>query len=542
MTVFRSILVISLLVNPGFVHADPHADLKSRVTKMWESEDFEGLETMAAECLKAPMNLIDQSPKLRIFYDAIRSSPLDSDEDAKTLTEKCDRWLAAKPASVTARVAYANFLIADAWRIRGSNWAHLVPKLAWAPFEERLVKAREHLVAQGVSIKADPTVAGLRIILCMAGQDTGMMKHFNEATTWWPEYFPVYDNVARALLPRWGGSPGQGARFAQKAFNSHPGSKGAALYALIANVHLDAEKLAFFEKSEFDIPLYVRGLDYLANEGREDFRPFNKHRAAFVAAWAGNPPAARRRIYEIGPNVIPSSYLSYREVVPAWKQCGAMEELSKGTSWEKQGKLEEAETFYRGLTKAEANPWLDSFALRNGIARLWKPEYGTPSPEAPVSSSTPNQLFELTIFHLCAGNLEAAKKYAEAFDAQRGHNITGKYALAAVAALTGDRAGVEAIKSAFLSMNSDRKSYQVAQEYVAGRVNWEDTRNGIPMDEYFTQACSMMGAIALGEGRTAEAREIFEEVHRIRGFQISATFPESLLWGPLHRQYPKAMP
>ncbi len=36
------------------------------------------------------------------------------------------------------------------------------------------------------------------------------MKHFNEATKWWPEYFPVYDNVARALLPRWGEGQGKG--------------------------------------------------------------------------------------------------------------------------------------------------------------------------------------------------------------------------------------------------------------------------------------------------------------------------------------------
>lgn len=174
--------------------------------------------------------------------------------------------------------------------------------------------------------------------------------------------------------------------------------------------------------------------------------------------------------------------------------------------------------------------------MRNGIQHLWKPLYGTTS--LSPKGADPNQLFELTTFHLCAGNLQEAKACAEAFDAVRPWNITGKYAIAFIAAVEGDREGFAKIREKFLSLKTDRKNYGIAQRYVAGELKWEEAREQMARDEFFMQSCSAMAAFAIGDGRPEEAKLIFETIHKTFPFQTAVAFPESMLWGTLSRKYP----
>jgi hypothetical protein len=361
-------------------------------------------------------------------------------------------------------------------------------------------------------------------------------RAYSDGIKAWPNYFPIYFNMQWAALPRWGGHEGDGAVLAAKAVEQFSGETADGFYALLANAVFEPEGMEAFKTSGFDISRYLKGMDALARHAERSWQPFWTQRAAFIEAEAGDPSRARQRIFSIGPATIPSAYLSQDAVTPAWQKCGAMAELDRGADLEHAGRLEEAEAFYADLHPENPNPWILSFALRNGIHRLWKPLYGTTS-LAPEGAN-PNQLFELTTFHLCADNLKEAKACAEAFDAVRPWNITGKYALAFIASVAGDREGLARIRGKFLSLKTDRANYRIAQRYVAGELNWEEARAQMSMDDYFMQSCSVMAAFAIGDGRPGEARSIFEAVHRHIPFETASAFPESMLWGKLSRKYP----
>ncbi len=545
--------------------------VKKSAAAMWAAEDFSGLERLAEQCRSENFDVLNSCPAISFFYSAICGEAA-SEEAAAVQFEKLRRWLAAAPSSVTARIALAHHFTSDAWRARGGDWASTVSSDNWRLFHERILKAREAIYSKGVRVEDDPTVAALRIIIAMTGEyqrgptsrrfplnaalwtsylpvyfvlplcwsfdrgRTDLENAYAQGIKAWPSYFPIYFNMQWAVLPRWGGITGDGAKLAKKAVAPFAGETADGLYTLLANAVFEPEGMESFKTSGFDTLRYLKGMDVLAQRAHSSWRPFWTQRAAYLEAIAGDPSRARQRIFAIGPHTIPSAYVTQDEVATAWKKCGAMAELERGADLEHAGLLDDAEAFYAGLNSDNPNPWILSFALRNGIQRLWKPLYGTTS--LSPKGADPNQLFELTTFHLCAGNLKEAKVCAEAFDAVRPWNITGKYTLAFIAAVEGDREGFAKIREKFLSLKTDRKNYGFAQRYVSGESKWEEAREQMAMDEYFMQACSAMAAFAIGDGRPDEAKTIFEAVHRHTPFQTATAFPESMLWGTLSRKFP----
>ena len=538
--------------------------MKKAAAAMWAAEDFTGLEKLAEQYRTEKFDILESYPGIAWFYLAI-CGEAGSDKEASAQRDKLERWFKANPSSITAKIALAHHYTSDAWRARGGGWASTVSSDNWRLFHERILKAREAIYSQGVPVEADPTVAALRITIAMTGESRLPAKSRGVPTNpvlsllsvfWrpgdrdmadletayadglkaWPNYFPIYFNMQWAVLPRWGGKTGDGAKLADKAAAQFSGETADGLYALLANAVFEPEGIETFKTSGFDISRYLKGMDVLARRAQSSWRPFWAQRAAFIEAVAGDPARARQRIFAIGPRAIGPAYLSQSQVTPAWEKCGAMAELDKGADLERQGRFDEAEAFYAGLNPEKPNPWILSFALRNGIQRLWKPLYGTKSllPEG----ANPNQLFELTTFHLCAGNLKESKACAEAFDAVRPWNITGKYTLAFIASVDGDRDGLAKIRGKFLSLKTDRKNYGIAQRYVAGELKWEEAHEQMAADEFFMQACSAMAAFAIGAGRPDEAKSIFEAVHRHIPFDPASAFPESMLWGTLSRKYP----
>ena len=572
--VLRLVLFVSVL---SVCSAAFDPALKKQVEEMWAAENFQGLEEVAEGCRHEKMDVLDQPPRIVYYYSALLGKGIASDDDAAAKLGKFEKWQAAKPYSFTAKIAFADYYITDAWRARGNGWANTVSPENWRIFHKRLVKAQSLLYSPGMEVRLDPTIARLRTILEMAGEhptapirsilplirwislftpgpmvfslfqpfaqesNVGIVRHCQEASQWWPNYFPVYEAVMQAMLPRWGGTPRAVALFAEQSADKFPGKLGDVVYARLLMHTMDTEKMEFFQNYNFHAGRMLRGLDVLAAEGEKNWRLYHGQRAAFLAAEAGDAQDARRRIFATGPRTISEAYFNCDEVLPAWKKCGAFSELEKGIDLERSGKLAEAEAFYSNLTPANPNPWIQSFALRNGISRLWTPEYGSPSVDIPVEKATLDQVFELASFHLCAGNFDKMKVYAEVFDSKRGHNVTGKFALACLAALRDDKPTLAELKTKFLSMKTDRANYRCAQDYVSGKESWANLRTSMKPDNYFVQACSIMACYALGEGRIDDAKSIFEGIHRRMPFQPSSAFAESMLWGALYRQFPNAL-
>ena len=534
----RAVAILGVMT--GLLSASDNREMEARVRELWKQEDFAGLEKVAGECRDKKLELFDPFPPIVDFYGAMRGNGVQSDEEAAEWAERLDRWQKQIPDSVTARVALADFLVTDAWRARGTGWISTVTPEKRILFEKRLSRAREVLDDPKSSISVDPCLAGLRVIVGM-GLDrdwTGMMSAYWDAQKHWPLFYPVYDNVARALLPRWRGVPGDTARFAQAAADRLPPDQGDGLYAMLATMVLEAEGVDRFPEAGFDHVRFLRGLDILATHIEESYRLFARQRAASVEALLGDPAKARERIFACGPDVIPAAYGGDDGVTAAWEQCGAMEEIREVAKWEGLGQLREAEEWCRSRYPTEPNPWIDSFGLRNGMRNLWPENYATPRVGLPVESANLNQVFEMAYRSICAGDLGAAERYAKVFDQARPHNLTGKYILTLVAVLQNAPENFTKEKERFLVMDTDRRAYQVAQDYVAGRMTLERALETMPRDSYWIQACAMMGTCALGDGKKEEAETIFRKVHRRFPFSQAAAFSESLLWGALARKFP----
>ena len=532
--------ILAVVTALSALRAGDDPAMKKKVRESWAAEDFSGLEKLAASCRADELSILDPFPRLSYFYEAIRGPGAGSDEEAARWLARLERWRQAHPESVTVRVALIDFYVTEAWRARGSGWAKDVPPENWKIFYERLGLAEKVLREPESKISADPTLAGFGVLVAMAlsKDEETLKKPFDEARRTWPRYYPVYDNVARALLPRWGGKPKEVAAFAAASADKIGGPTGDGLYAMLAAMVLETEGADDFPAAGFDPARFVRGLDVLAEKGEPSYRYLAGQRAASVEAMWGDPGAARARIFANGPVFHPLGYGGTAQVRLAWEKCGAQAELNRGMALEAAGSLDEAGAFYAALTPVRPNFWLSAFALRNGVSTHWPINYGTPVAGLPLDKANPNQVFEMAFRAICAGDLDAACEYARAFDRERPHNLTGKYILVTAAALQNDRKTFDEEKARFLDLQTNRESYRVAQKYASGQLTWTEAKKALPRDAYSGQAFAMMGAIALGENRTAEAREIFRTVHEEMPLREDSAFPESMLWGALARKFP----
>jgi hypothetical protein len=141
-------------------------------------------------------------------------------------------WKVARPKSVTARIAIANFLTGYAWEARGSGWANTVTKEGWELFRKRLEASWAELEAAENFPEKDPHWYSVALTVALGQQWSGFQAEqmFNRAAAFQPDYFNYYNQRAKFLLPRWYGREGDWEAFAA-AVATKPG--GAELYARI---------------------------------------------------------------------------------------------------------------------------------------------------------------------------------------------------------------------------------------------------------------------------------------------------------------------
>jgi hypothetical protein len=96
-----------------------------------------------------------------------------------------------------------------AWKSRGNGWASAVTPEGWKGFEEHLALARERLERAYSADPSCPEAAALLITVAMgeahAAPDEPRLW-FDRAVKAQFDYTSAHDRLARALLPRWGGS------------------------------------------------------------------------------------------------------------------------------------------------------------------------------------------------------------------------------------------------------------------------------------------------------------------------------------------------
>ncbi len=187
------------------------------------------LDARAEELRKSKARFPGGSWKIRHFYESVNPY-----ENVRPWVQLSRLWIAERPQSITAHIAYTEALLDYAWAARGETAVNeLSPEVAKL-FKDQLDEAWEVLEKAKELPEKDPYwwSSALR-----AGQGLGFERKrydqlFDEAVAFEPGFFPYYLQKARYLLPRWHGKPGEWEEFAE-AVAKKPDGPGAEVYARI---------------------------------------------------------------------------------------------------------------------------------------------------------------------------------------------------------------------------------------------------------------------------------------------------------------------
>jgi hypothetical protein len=260
------------------------------VRQLYNASRFDELEKIAASVRREKFG--NGSWKIVRYYDSLECRPSEH-ESMWQLHDRIHRdWIAKKPDSITARLAYADFFVSYAWHARGHGFSGSVTDEGWKLFHERLASAQKVLDEARLLKEKDPYF-GL-IALCVAlGEGPSKAQYdvlVNEAHAAEPKFWGYFTSRAYSLMPRWHGEPGDWEAFAMKAANL-PDGLGAELYARIVLNLLDYYGDIFVE-SEASWPKTREGLNLMMERYPDSLEIANE--AAMLAVMARDRDMARQ--------------------------------------------------------------------------------------------------------------------------------------------------------------------------------------------------------------------------------------------------------
>jgi len=307
---------------------DPVADkieaYRKQMAELFYAQKFEALEKEASAARASKEVFGNGSWKIVQFYQAFERKSEDALGIWNVAEDTHNAWLKAFPNSVTARIAYADFLTNYAWHARGTGYADTVTSEGGRLMHERLTKAGKVLNDALKLPEKDPM---LHLVALYVALGKGLDKpdydklleeaHASEPTFW------GYDTArAYSLLPRWYGNKGDWEAFAVTAAE-RPDGPGMEVYARIMMRMVDFHENVFRE-SKASWPKTKEGLDILRKKYPESLEILSF--AALLATCAFDNKSAKAYFEELGDryleksSVWPSkeSFIHYRK----WARTG----------------------------------------------------------------------------------------------------------------------------------------------------------------------------------------------------------------------------
>jgi len=218
--------------------SQPARAFRITVRHLFDDEKFEQLEAIAAKARSQKERFLGGAWKLNVFYNTIQGPGSLTATDAvwNAHMERLQRWIEAKPESITPRVALAQAYLRFAWKARGKGYGDTVTSNGWKLFGERVQQARETLEkAEAVSTKDAQWYRNMQTVALAQGWDRGQTDDLlQKASDLEPNYFYFYTAHANYLLPKWYGKPGDAEIFAQTIADHLGGPEGNLVYFEIA--------------------------------------------------------------------------------------------------------------------------------------------------------------------------------------------------------------------------------------------------------------------------------------------------------------------
>jgi len=206
--------------------------LKTRA--LYNASKFDELEALAAQIRSGRGRFGNGSWKIVQFYESLGCRSDEPESMWQLHARIHENWDTAKPRSITAQVAHADFLTEYAWRARGTGFANTVTKEGWRLFSERLAKAKELLDKSADFEPKCPMWWRVRMTVAR-GQGWSWDDYenlFQDAKTFEPAFWGYDVAKATYLLPRWHGQPGEW-EYALSLENNRPNGLGLETYARV---------------------------------------------------------------------------------------------------------------------------------------------------------------------------------------------------------------------------------------------------------------------------------------------------------------------
>jgi len=275
--------------------------IQSEVVTLLQSTNFDELDRVAEKLRISKECWATGSLKLGSFYSGLVPSDENPDAVWDERIGSLDNWIAAKPKSITARVALAYVLTEYAWKARGGDWADKVSDDGWRLFFARLNDANEVLTHAKQLPEKCPVYwsAQMQVALGLQTPRPAFDVIFNEATNYDSHYKMYFYRRALYLLPRWYGTEGEWESDLATSADRIGGEEGDELYAqVIWCVHETAASKNIFEENHLSWPRVNRGFDLIEKRFPDSLSATSEH--ARLAVLAGDRIAAQKCFARLG--------------------------------------------------------------------------------------------------------------------------------------------------------------------------------------------------------------------------------------------------
>jgi hypothetical protein len=203
------------------------------------NEQYKQLDEEANSAREKLLVVADGQPRLATFYAGVSGCLTSgcrntlSFEDWELRLKKLKDWVARYPNSNTARIALATYNLEFGWAARGQGSINAVKPQALDFFQQYVERARIELTQLESIGKNDP--GWYTSLLRVARSQGWSRKEFNalydEAVTKFPQYIPLYFEMATYLAPRWYGSTTELRSYIEEAVEKTYPTMGDTLYA-----------------------------------------------------------------------------------------------------------------------------------------------------------------------------------------------------------------------------------------------------------------------------------------------------------------------
>ena len=290
------------LKGPASVVKDPPELLEftESIRLMLWKEDFAGLDKVADDLRQTKQRWPGGAWKLSTLYDALQDlsgGGASSDDQWQQHIARLQRWMKARPQSITSRVALANAYYEYAWEARGSGYANSVTDQGWQLFKERLQQAGQTLVdAAELPAKCPQWYFVMqKVTVASSGGKERARSVFEKAIEFEPDYLGYYRLLAWDLQTKWDGEPGDIGAFANESYRRVGGKKGAVIYFEIASSLCNY--CGDFSADEFSWPKLKEG--FAALQELYGLSPLRVNRFAYLAVTYQDKAAAAQAFERI---------------------------------------------------------------------------------------------------------------------------------------------------------------------------------------------------------------------------------------------------